>query len=551
YQVVVRDTLADKFDFATLEPGASSHPYTMEFYGQRVLKFTFDNIGLPPISTDEAASIGSVQFKVKLKDNLQPPDRIENSASVYFDQNPPVVTNTYFHTISPPVYTFLEANICEGENYAFNGQLLTQQGNYSMTLTAASGVDSLVYLFLWVNEAAVNQFSEEICEGESVVFNGETLTESGDYKVLFQTVHGCDSLVNLSLDVWPVYNLEPTVQLCNGSSYALNGELLTQSGTYMAQMVSTHGCDSTVTLQLEVVDSFDIELNQSICEGETYLFNGQLLTQPGTYSAEYQTLTGCDSLVSLNLAVWPNYQESYTLFICEGDSVTWGGQTISMEGTYIDSLETVHGCDSIVIFNIEVIPTTTETIAATICQGGIYMLDGLPYGNAGTYTATLINQAGCDSLLTLVLSVEPAPVSYDTVSVVQGTNYNGIILLADTTISAVQTDMFGCEFVLVTHFIVLPNGTKDLLGQNGFEVFPNPSSGQFNVRFDLLEQRHIQLEVLDVLGRVVHSHSPKTDFAAGEHQMVVQSAAWPSGVYFVRLKVGEASFARKIMVERL
>lgn len=554
FQVILRDTLADKFDFSTLQPGASSHPYTLEFYGQRVLKLTFDGIELPHIGINEDASIGFAQFSIKLRDDLPELDRIENSASIYFDYNEPVRTNTYFHTIrqNPDVVdTYLNEAVCSGETYLFNGEMLSQAGEYSATYTSSTGADSIVHLSLSVFPGAITELAESFCQGGSTVFNGETLTESGDYKITLQTVHSCDSIVNLSLNVWSVYEIAQNAQLCNGSTYSFDGQTLSQPGTYLAIFTSTHGCDSTVTLQLEVVDSFGIQLSQSICEGETYFFNGQSLTQSGAYFAEYQSLAGCDSTVSLNLSVWPNFVETLNLSICEGQFVTIGGQILSEEGTYIDSLKTVHGCDSIIIVNIEEIPTTTDTIVATICQGGIYILDGLPYGNAGTYTATLISQAGCDSLLTLVLSVEPAPVSYDTVSVVQGTNYNGIILLADTTISVVQTDMFGCEFVTITHFLVLPNGTQDLLVQNGFEVFPNPSSGQFNVRFDLLEQRHIQLDVLDVLGRVVHSLSPKTDFAAGEHQMVVQSAAWPSGVYFVRLKVGEANFARKIMVERL
>jgi uncharacterized repeat protein (TIGR01451 family) len=552
FNVVVRDTLADKFDLSTLQPGAGSHHYTMDFYGPRVLKFEFDNIKLPPMGTNELGSIGFFQFKVKLKDDLPALDRIENQASVYFDYNEPVATNTYFHTIRPDaVVTNIQATICEGEEYPFNGAQLNQTGDYTAQLVASNGADSTVNLSLTVFPEAETNIEEAICEGQSIVFNGEVLTETGDIKLVLQTVHGCDSLVNFSLDVWPVYDLYPTVQICNGASYAFNGQIISQAGTYIAEMVSTHGCDSTITVQLELVDSFDIHLNESICEGDSYLFDGQSLTQPGAYFAEYETAAGCDSTVALNLAVWPNFLHTVNISICEGNAFDWEGQAITDAGIYSDTLPTVHGCDSIIILIVEVLPNSETTINATICQGGTYLLEGQPYDVAGTYTALLINSYGCDSLLTLNLSVNPAPVVYDTLSVVQGTIHNGITLLSDTTITEVQMDDFGCETIISTHFIVLPNATQDALEGSSFEVFPNPASGQFFVRFDLMRHSNVRLEVLDVLGRVLYANSAATEFAAGKHQLAIQSNDWPSGVYFVRLGVGEAGFAKKIVVERL
>lgn len=552
FNVIVRDTLMDKFDFASLRPGASSHPYSMEFYGQRVLKFTFDDINLPPVGTNEEGSIGFLQFKVKLRDDLPQLDRIENQASIYFDYNEPVATNAYFHTIRPDaVYTNLNGSFCEGESYTYNGLSFTEAGEATFIFTSSTGADSIVNLIVTEYPNAETNIAEEICQGESIVFNGEVLTETGDVKLVLQTVHGCDSLVNFSLDVWPVYDLYPTVQICNGTSYAFNGQTLSQAGTYIAEMVSTHGCDSTVTMQLELVDSFDIQLNESICEGEAYLFDGQSLTQPGAYVAEYETAAGCDSTVALNLSVWPNFLHTINIFICEGNAFDWEGQAITEAGIYADTLQTVHGCDSIIILVVEALPNSETTINETICQGGTYLFEGQHYDIAGTYTALLINSYGCDSLITLNLSVNPAPVVYDTLSVVQGTVHNGITLLSDTTITEVQTDDFGCETIITTHFIVLPNATQDVLQGSSFEVFPNPASGQFFVRFDLMQQSNIRLEVLDVLGRVLFANSAANEFPTGKHQLAIHAKDWPSGVYFVRLGVGEAVFAKKIVVERL
>ncbi|MBV6442476.1 MAG: hypothetical protein EPGJADBJ_04194 [Saprospiraceae bacterium] len=99
YTVVVLDTLSPALSARQIRPGASSHPYRFELLDGHIAKFAFENILLPDSSVNLAASEGFVQFRVpQLPDN---PDgtRIENTAAIYFDFNPPVITNTVWHTI--------------------------------------------------------------------------------------------------------------------------------------------------------------------------------------------------------------------------------------------------------------------------------------------------------------------------------------------------------------------------------------------------------------------------------------------------------------------
>ncbi len=96
FTVVIRDTLSDMHDITTLQNGISSHPCTFTVYGQGILEWTFDNILLPDSNTNEPASHGFVTFTVKQK-TLTTNDygtHITNKASIYFDFNPPVITNT-------------------------------------------------------------------------------------------------------------------------------------------------------------------------------------------------------------------------------------------------------------------------------------------------------------------------------------------------------------------------------------------------------------------------------------------------------------------------
>jgi uncharacterized repeat protein (TIGR01451 family) len=99
FTVVIRDTLSYGLDIATFRAGISSHTYQVDVSGYGVLKFTFDNILLPDSNINEAASHGFVRFRITPKDTLQLGSRIENRAGIYFDFNPPIITNTVFHTV--------------------------------------------------------------------------------------------------------------------------------------------------------------------------------------------------------------------------------------------------------------------------------------------------------------------------------------------------------------------------------------------------------------------------------------------------------------------
>lgn len=94
FKVVILDTLESVHDIFTIIPGAASHPYVLDVPYPGVLRFTFDNILLPHSSVNEPASHGFVKYTVRVKDGLSPGTLLPNRASIYFDFNAPVLTNT-------------------------------------------------------------------------------------------------------------------------------------------------------------------------------------------------------------------------------------------------------------------------------------------------------------------------------------------------------------------------------------------------------------------------------------------------------------------------
>jgi uncharacterized repeat protein (TIGR01451 family) len=99
FTVVIIDTLSAALDLTSIRGASGSHGFEMKIRGENILQFKLSNLMLPDSGTNEAGSHGFVRFKIKPRAGLADGNLIENTASIYFDFNLPIVTNTVFHTI--------------------------------------------------------------------------------------------------------------------------------------------------------------------------------------------------------------------------------------------------------------------------------------------------------------------------------------------------------------------------------------------------------------------------------------------------------------------
>jgi len=97
--ITVTDTLDSNLDISTFQFIKASHEVSQIKSAGGSLEFVFKNIFLPDSVNNEPESHGFIQFKIKRKDNLPEGTRIENTAHIYFDFNPAIVTNTVFNTM--------------------------------------------------------------------------------------------------------------------------------------------------------------------------------------------------------------------------------------------------------------------------------------------------------------------------------------------------------------------------------------------------------------------------------------------------------------------
>ncbi|MEZ4983917.1 MAG: T9SS type A sorting domain-containing protein, partial [Saprospiraceae bacterium] len=97
--VLLRDTLDVDLDWESFRVVQASHPVQTSLSLDGVLEFFFKDIYLPDSMSNPLESQGFVRYSIKPKEGLPDLTLIENTAYIYFDQNPPIVTNTTINTL--------------------------------------------------------------------------------------------------------------------------------------------------------------------------------------------------------------------------------------------------------------------------------------------------------------------------------------------------------------------------------------------------------------------------------------------------------------------
>ena len=109
--VVVRDTIPSSLDWHTLKPVYASSKCVTDIDENGRVTFTFNNIQLPPSNSEPLTSNGIVVYTIKQRPGLTIGTQIKNSASIYFDFNAPIITQSTLNTIGNPSFVPPVVNI--------------------------------------------------------------------------------------------------------------------------------------------------------------------------------------------------------------------------------------------------------------------------------------------------------------------------------------------------------------------------------------------------------------------------------------------------------
>ncbi len=280
-------------------------------------------------------------------------------------------------------------------------------GSSSVTLQGSDGCDSVVTTVKIYDPGSTTSLSAAvICDGDSALIFGVFQTNAGVYQNLLTNQNGCDSLIEQELIVNPTYNTAmAAATICSGDSLLIFGTYQNTPGTYSFTYRSVDGCDSTVSTQLFVEPEINTSSSIMICTGDSALIFGHYRTSAGAYKDTNQSMSGCDSIHTVNLSIKPNIVVATTAMICDGDSILLEGAYQTTAGIYTDIYPAANGCDSLVATTLSIKPNISVTVQDSICPGDSLYLGGSYQSTAGSYTDVYGSSNGCDSTVITTLSL--------------------------------------------------------------------------------------------------------------------------------------------------
>ena len=189
----------------------------------------------------------------------------------------------------------------------------------------------------------------------------------------------------MSVSVLPIYTDTLQDAVCQGYPYQNNGFDISEAETADAtvivrtrQLQSSQGCDSSVTLLLTVIIPQHTTIADGICQHSSYQANGfdiagDQLATAGEYTFEQQyVVDNCDSVVTLHLTVYQEYEVTLQAVICEGDGYDQQGfivpaaQTVGVgELDLTQVLQSQYACDSVVNLHLTIVDDAISIVSLT------------------------------------------------------------------------------------------------------------------------------------------------------------------------------------------
>ena len=326
------------------------------------------------------------------------------------------------------------AHICKTETVLVGCDYVNTPDDYTSYLTYPDKCDTMVITTVII-DTIHTQIDLTICDNDPPVTFGTkpeyaSLITTGIYHDTLATATGCDSIstLNLTVNATSAYTLYDTI--CRYEYYNRNGfDLPSQDTpgdfTHSITVANACNCDSTVTLKLRVQDTSETHLFDEMCVNEVYnnhnfIISG-LTVGEHIIDSIWTNSVGCDSLVHLHLNVKNISTYALSAAICVNESYDANGFHITgaskgvgvwtIDSTWTNSL----GCDSIVTLTLTVRATSYITIPGNVCKNEIYNANGFEIAGdtlsvgMHTYYHYGTNKEGCDSTTQLNLQVVPLP----------------------------------------------------------------------------------------------------------------------------------------------
>ncbi|MGH1335403.1 MAG: T9SS type A sorting domain-containing protein, partial [Aureispira sp.] len=231
----------------------------------------------------------------------------------------------------------------------------------------------------------------------------------------------------------------------------------------------------------------------------------------------YTSPLGCSGDTSITITVLGAYADTSNASICQGTTYLWNGNTYTTQGSYTDTLTASTGCDSIVTLNLTVTPLPTVQITGldtSYCDTtSIVTLIGVPAG--GTFTGSGI----------IGTQFDPSNAALGSNTILYNYTDNNSCSNTATKITTVRA----CNFI----------GLQRLQATN-FQLYPNPSTGWITIEQD--NPTELFLEVFAENGQLILQKTTT------DNKFQLEFNNQPNGVYFIRITTATTSFYKKVVL---
>ncbi len=262
--------------------------------------------------------------------------------------------------------TVLQQKACDGYNW--NGKTYTQSGLYQDKMQNIHGCDSIIHLQLTINKSNTVDLQYSVCD--SLNFLGKTLNTSGHYSFTIPNTQGCDSIINLSLNI-SSQHYKDSVSNCGSYVWPINGRSYDSSGVYVERYSNAAGCDSMYVLNLKVNKNYEIKEQAEVCKEYLWPVNKQVYTHSGLYRYPFKSSQGCDSILSLDLRINPEFKQIDTVITTSEYLWPVNKQIYPSSGSYEEDYTSSNGCDSIHLLLLTINKEVSIYYPNVINPGGI------------------------------------------------------------------------------------------------------------------------------------------------------------------------------------
>lgn len=300
----------------------------------------------------------------------------------------------------------------------------------------------------------------------------------------------------------------------------------------------------------------DLRLIQ-ICQGDSIMIGENWVQDEGEYVQSLLTSFGCDSVVTTQVQFRQAIQSSGNVVLCADDSIQYNGVTYAENGVFVTTFTTPQGCDSIYTFEIIVLPPIVSSNTIDLCQGDTLFSNGTAYTEEASFE-TIFYSHGCDSTVTTSISILPFEVSISATNEELSTNsgmvnYQWIDCTSQTAIEGQQGLSF-TPTISGTYAVVAtaPNGC---VGQSQcievtvvgihkpsttqWSIQPNPANNTFILNCN---EPSSELVVFDLTGRLMFQSMIMSS------QTAISVDQFSEGIYLVELRLTNGNSSVKKLI---